>query len=65
MTSGAYGHHVGASLALAYLDRDVIEADAVVSVAVLGEDRSARILPEVPYDPSGSRLRGTAASVGA
>ena len=65
VTSGAYGHHVDASLALGYLDRDVIEADAVVSVAVLGEDRSARILPEVPYDPSGRRLRGAAASVGA
>jgi hypothetical protein len=34
-----------------------------VSVAVLGEDRAARILPEAPYDPSGSRLRDAEARV--
>jgi dimethylglycine dehydrogenase len=59
VTSGAYGHHVGASLALAYLDRDVAEAGTEVTVAVLGEHRAARVLPEPPYDPTGERLRGT------
>jgi dimethylglycine dehydrogenase len=57
VTSGAYGHHVGASLALAYVDRDVIEAGPALRVDVVGEPRAARILPEVPYDPLGSRLR--------
>jgi dimethylglycine dehydrogenase len=60
VTSGAYGHHVGMSLALAYVDRDVVEAGPRLSVDVLGEARPARILPEIPYDPTGLRLRDTA-----
>jgi len=57
VTSGAYGHHVKKSLALAYLDRDAIESAAELAVFVVGEPREARILPEAPYDPTGSRLR--------
>jgi hypothetical protein len=57
VTSGAYGHHVTKSLALAYLDRDVIEADPKLSIFVVGEEPSARILPEPPYDPKSSNLR--------
>jgi len=57
VTSGAYGHHVGMSLALAYVDRDVADAAPEMTVFVVGEPRSARILPEIPYDPTGARLR--------
>ena len=57
VTSGAYGHHVGMSLALAYVDRDVVAARPSLSVDVVGEPRPARILPEIPYDPVGLRLR--------
>jgi dimethylglycine dehydrogenase len=57
VTSGAYGHHVGGSLALAYVDRDTIAADEELSVYVVGEPRAARILPEIPYDPAGAKLR--------
>jgi dimethylglycine dehydrogenase len=57
VTSGAYGHHVGASLALANVDRDVIDRGDDVTVYVIGEPRGARILPEIPYDPKGARLR--------
>jgi dimethylglycine dehydrogenase len=57
VTSGAYGHHVGASLALAYIDADVIGASAALSVSVVGESRPCRILPEPPYDPHGQRIR--------
>jgi dimethylglycine dehydrogenase len=57
VTSGAYGHHVGASLALAYVDRDVIAADARLSIDIVGEPRTARVLSELPYDPAGRRLR--------
>ncbi len=67
VTSGAYGHHVGKSLALAYLDRDVIEAGGEVTVYVVGDPRPALVLPEAPYDPAGSRLRdgeGTASAPG-
>ena len=58
VTSGAYGHHVGKSLALAYLDVAVIDAASSLTVHVVGERRTARLLGQPPYDPSGSRLRG-------
>ena len=54
-TSGAYGHHVGRSLALAYVDRDALDAD--LTVFVVGEPRATEILPEIPYDPTGTKLR--------
>ena len=63
VTSGAYGHHVGMSLALAYLDRDVVESNEEVTVFVVGDPRTARILPEIPYDPPGAKLRDHAVSV--
>jgi dimethylglycine dehydrogenase len=61
-TSGAYGHHVGKSLALAYVDSPLVDAARTpnapnLTVDIVGEPRPARILPEPPYDPSGSRLR--------
>ncbi len=61
-TSGAYGHHVKQSLALAYVDSSLVD-DATTSnspdltVDIVGEPRPARILAEPPYDPTGSRLR--------
>ena len=58
VTSGAYGHHVGMSLALAAMDRDVAESRPDLTVFVVGDPRPARILPEIPYDPAGLRLRG-------
>jgi dimethylglycine dehydrogenase len=57
VTSGAYGHHVGKSLALAYIDVPLLEEPQEVSVTVVGDPRPARILPEPPYDPKGDRLR--------
>jgi dimethylglycine dehydrogenase len=57
VTSGGYGHHVGLSLALAYVDGEVAAARPELTVDVVGEPRPARILPEIPYDPKGLRLR--------
>ena len=57
VTSGAYGHHVGMSLALAYVDSDVAASSPELTVFVVGEPRAARILPEIPYDPKGAKLR--------
>jgi dimethylglycine dehydrogenase len=59
VTSGAFGHHAGKSLALAYVDRDVIAEAPDLVVYVVGDERTARILPEPPYDPTGARLRGS------
>ncbi len=58
VTSGAYGHHVERSLALAYLGAEHAVAGADVAVSVVGDRRPGVILAEAPYDPSGSRLRG-------
>ncbi len=57
VTSGAYGHHVGMSLALALIDRATAETAPELTVYVVGAARTARILPEAPYDPKGERLR--------
>jgi dimethylglycine dehydrogenase len=58
VTSGAYGHHVRQSLALAYVDTAWCETSDPLSVTILGKPRTARILRAPPYDPTGSKLRG-------
>ncbi|MGR3435538.1 MAG: aminomethyltransferase family protein, partial [Shimia sp.] len=55
VTSGAYGHSVGASLALGFL-KDVVPGDEV-DVMILGRPHTARVLAEPPFDPKGERLR--------
>lgn len=55
VTSGAYGHRVKKSLALAFLrEPDVREG---LSVKLLGRERPARILATPPYDPQNARLK--------
>ncbi|MDH5311890.1 MAG: FAD-dependent oxidoreductase, partial [Gammaproteobacteria bacterium] len=58
VTSGAYGHHVRQSLALAYVDTGWCATTEPLSVTILGKPRAARILHAPPYDPAGSKLRG-------
>ncbi len=60
VTSGAYGHRVAKTLALAYL-RDP-SARTGLSVNILGVSRPARILDTAPYDPQNLKLKaqGTA-----
>jgi len=55
VTSGAYGHRTGKTLALAYL-RDS-SARTGLSVNILGEHRAAHILDRPPFDPDNTRLR--------
>ncbi|MEO6567556.1 MAG: FAD-dependent oxidoreductase, partial [Opitutaceae bacterium] len=57
VTSGGYGHRTGKSLALGYVDTEM-EATEPLFIDLLGEKRSAQILPEPPYDPSDERMRG-------
>ena len=56
-TSGAFGHHVGQSLALAYIDRDIVREAPALSVDVVGESRSAHVLRQAAWDPKGERIR--------
>ena len=60
ITSGAYAHHVGKSLALGYIQRDIFEAGGITGyqVEIIGDRRDATILVDPPFDPSGSRMRG-------
>ncbi|MCP3939703.1 MAG: FAD-dependent oxidoreductase [Actinomycetia bacterium] len=57
VTSGGYGHRMGLSVAMAYLNVEAIDPAAVYEVPVVGERRAARLQPE-PFDPTGSRMRG-------
>lgn len=57
VSSGAYGYHVGKSLALGYVKTGSAKPGDTVSVAILGRPHEAVILPEPPFDPKGLRLR--------
>ncbi|MFL9863479.1 FAD-dependent oxidoreductase [Paraburkholderia fungorum] len=56
-TSGGFGHTVRKSLAMGYIETAHIDPGSNYEVHVLGERRSARLLPEAPYDPKGERMR--------
>jgi len=60
VTSGAYGHCVGESLALGYLETAIlpeVEAGSAVEISVLGHRVRAEMLPGSIVDPQGKRMR--------
>ncbi len=57
VTSGAYGHYVGKSLALGYVPT-TLAGETDFAVEILGQIKPAKRLSEAPYDPSGLRMRG-------
>ena len=58
VTSGAFGHCVGKSLAAGYVPRGLAQEGARFEVDVLGEMRAATLRLEPLYDPAGLKLRG-------
>jgi len=65
VTSGAYGHRVGRSLALGYVPAPIAASDAGFEIEIIGERRPARRLSApgqagqgCAYDPTGARMRG-------
>jgi dimethylglycine dehydrogenase len=62
VSSAGYGHTIGKSLALAYLRPALAQPTEAggphLTVEILCEARKARVVPDSPYDPQGSRLRG-------
>jgi len=58
VTSGAYGHCVGKSLAAGYLPVTLAREGAGFQIDILGEMRAATVRLEPLYDPQGLRLRG-------
>jgi len=58
VTSGAYGHAVKKSLAMAYVKTQFLDvSDNEFSVHIVDERRPAAIISEASYDPGGSRMR--------
>lgn len=57
VSSGAYGHAVGQSLAFAYMTPGYAEPGRALEVLMLGERRAARVLAEPAHDPESKRLR--------
>jgi dimethylglycine dehydrogenase len=56
-TSGGYGHVLGKSLALGYIAAELAVPGTSVALEILGERRSATVVPESPYDPDNRELR--------
>ncbi|MCH2094670.1 MAG: FAD-dependent oxidoreductase [Rhodobacteraceae bacterium] len=58
-TSGGYSHHLGKSIALALVPRDLLAQGLVgAKIEILGELRQARLLTAPQFDADGSRMRG-------
>ena len=57
VTSGGYGHTVGKSLALGYVDKAVAESTTGFEVELIGERRPATRLAAAAFDPDGKRMR--------
>jgi dimethylglycine dehydrogenase len=57
VTSGAFGHRVGDSLALGYIPRALEGATTGFEIEIIGDRRPALRLAHSAYDPSGSRMR--------
>jgi dimethylglycine dehydrogenase len=56
-TSGIFGHNVGKTLAMAYVEPEAAEVGADLEIEVLTERFAARVVPESPWDPENARLR--------
>ena len=56
VTSGGYGHHLGAAVGLAWI-HGVMTTELPVAVEIRGEKAGATISREPFYDPKGTRLR--------
>jgi dimethylglycine dehydrogenase len=60
VTSGAYAHYSGVSLALGYIPAALATSDTAaggLEIEIIGHRRPARMLREPVLDPSGSRMR--------
>ena len=57
ITSGGYGHFIGKSLAIAYVDAECAEDNFPCQPEILGVRRSAKVVLSPPYDPDGEKMR--------
>ncbi len=57
VTSGAYGHSVGRSLALGYIPKGLAQVDTGFEIEIIGERRRAKREAVAVVDPEGRRMR--------
>ncbi len=57
ITSAAYGHTIGKSLAIAFLTHDAREPARQVTVSILGNLVRAKVRLDAPWDPTNARLK--------
>ena len=57
VTSGAFGHRVGASLALGYVPAGLAAAEGGFEIEIIGERHEAVRLSAPAFDPSGALMR--------
>ena len=57
VTSGGYGHCVGKSLAMGYIEKEHADAQDGFEIEIIGEKRPAVRLAAPPYDPTGAAMR--------
>lgn len=57
VTSAAYGHTVGHSLAIGFLREEARAPGTALTVSILGTVVNATVLPGAPYDPHNDRLK--------
>ena len=57
VTSGAYGHTVKKSLAMALIEPALANEGTAVTVHIVGVERRAKVVTPSPYDPDGMAMR--------
>ena len=57
ITSAAYGHAVGQSLAIAFLKAEARAPGTVLTISLLGKDVTAHVLEDAPWDADNLRLK--------
>ena len=57
-TSGGYGWRINKSLALAMLAPEHAEVGTEVQISILGKAHRAVVIPECPFDPENTVLKG-------
>ena len=58
VTSGGYGHTVGASLAMALVEPQYADVGTSLRVHIVGKSCDASVIAPSPYDPQGQAMRG-------
>ena len=57
-TSGGYSHHLGKSMAHAFVPTELIASNLTAEVEILGDMCPARIIETPLFDTDGARMRG-------